>query len=187
MATTSTTPTPEPTAAQHAAALVAAYTLAEARLLAGFTGILRGTQIAENAALTALGQMRRLVRRILEGLAAGDHVAQAMVSAAAVEGERLARRQTRTLRAVIRAAGVDSRSGSRGPGDGRPPGRALSLPEDEGPFDLSLHHPERSAQAIRDDIVSELEDVRRRITRLPDDVYKMIARTVRSIRSSTTR
>ena len=42
-------------------------------------------------------------------------------------------------------------------------------------FDLSMPHGERAAQAIRDDIVSELEDVRFRLTRLPDDVYKFIA------------
>ncbi|WP_350347254.1 phage minor capsid protein [Agromyces sp. G08B096] len=97
-----------------------------------------------------------------------------MVSAAIVEGTGIARGQTKTLKAVIRAAGVDARGGSRGPGGGRPPGRGLQLPDDEF-FDLSMPHGERAAQAIRDDIVSELEDVRRRITRLPDDIYKMIA------------
>lgn len=49
------------------------------------------------------------------------------------------------------------------------------MPRGGEPFDLSMPHGERAAQAIRDDIVSELDDVRRRITRLPDDVYKWIA------------
>lgn len=165
----------QPTASEHAAALISAYVLAEAQLLAGFTRILRAAEISQEGALTALPKLRRLVARIVQRLARGDRVAEAMVSAAIDRGTGIARQQTKTLRAVIRAAGVDARGGSRGPGGGRPPGRGVALPEDDEPFNLSLPHADRAAQTIRDDIVSELQDVRRRITRLPDDIYKMIA------------
>jgi len=45
----------------------------------------------------------------------------------------------------------------------------------ESPFDFSKKTSERAAQAILDDLNSELEDVRYRITRLDDDIYKQIA------------
>ncbi|MDQ0894436.1 phage minor capsid protein [Agromyces ramosus] len=170
-----TTPKPEPTAAQHETALIAMYLLAERELLQGFTSIVRQMAGTGLTSYAVLGPLRRLVRRWLDYLAGGDDLAAAMVSTSVAEGAREARRQTRDLRAVLAAApGTDSRGGSRGPGDGRPPGRDLELPDD-GFFDLSMPHGDRAAQAIRDDITSELKDVRRRITRLPDDIYKMIA------------
>lgn len=151
------------------------YVLAEQTLLEGFTRILRVTPPADPASFTAMPRLRALVARVLAYLAKGDRLAGQVVVSAAIDGIGHARRQTHSLRAVIKAAGVDTRGGSRGPGDGRPPGRGLQLPDDDRPFDMSMRHAERSAQAIRDDIVSELQDVRRRITRLPDDVYKFIA------------
>lgn len=166
---------PERTAADYAAALTALYLLAERDLLVGFTEILRRSPITEEGALDALGRLRQVMRRVLNRLAPTDRLATVMVSKAVQEGAREARRQTSDLRAVIRAnPAVDSRGGTRGPGGGGPPGRALELPDDSW-FDLSMPHGERAAQAVGDDIVSELDDVRRRITRLPDDIYKMIA------------
>ncbi|MGH3703024.1 MAG: phage minor capsid protein [Agromyces sp.] len=171
-----TSPRPERTASDYAATLVALYVLAERDLLVGFTSILRRSELTPGGAYTALPKLHRLIRRILDRLARGDRLAGAMVSAAVSEGAREARRQVGDLRAQLRAAPrPDSRGGSsRGPGDGRPPGRGLALPDDSF-FDLSMPHGERAAQAVRDDITSELADVRRRITRLPDDIYKMIA------------
>lgn len=169
------TTAPERSAAEYAAALAALYVLAERELLVGFTSILRRSPITPEGAYTALPKLRQLVRRVLDRLVRGDRYADAMVSAAITEGTRTARSQTGQLRAVLAAAPrTDNRGGSRGPGDGRPPGRGLSLPDDSF-FDLSLPHGERSARKIREDILSELADVRHRITRLPDDVYKMIA------------
>jgi len=43
-----------------------------------------------------------------------------------------------------------------------------------GGFDLSVPHGVRAEAAIRQDLVSELDDVRFRLTRLPDDIYKAI-------------
>jgi len=170
-----TSPKPEPTATEHAATLIAMYILAEQRLLQGFTDILRRAATTDQAAAFTLSHMRRLVRAVIAYLAGDDRFGDAMVSAAVAEGAREARRQTRDLRAVLAAApSTDARGGSQGPGGGRPPGRGLELPGD-GFFDLSQPHGDRAAQAIRNDITSELADVRRRITRLPDDIYKMIA------------
>ncbi|GAA4175793.1 phage minor capsid protein [Gryllotalpicola koreensis] len=45
----------------------------------------------------------------------------------------------------------------------------------ESPFDFSKPTSERAIQAVLDDLNSELEDVRFRITRLDDDIYKQIA------------
>lgn len=157
-------PKPDPSAAELTAALVAMYVLAEQRILEGSTRILRHT-VAADSGYVVMGQLRGLVRRILAGLQPQGLVT-AMVAASTVEGRREAERAVDT--ALVRAQG-----GSRGGGD-RPPGDSLSAAGD-GFFDLSLSHGERAAQAIRDDVVSSLDDVRRRITRLPDDIYKAIA------------
>ncbi|MCC2033075.1 phage minor capsid protein [Microbacterium allomyrinae] len=163
------------TAEQLTAALVAAYVLAEQRLLAGSTSILKRTPLTNEGAFTALGQMRRLVRRILASLAGGDQVAAAMITTSSSEGRRAAEAAVTTAKSLARInTPADARGGPRGPGGGRPPGRGLDSPGPE-PFDLSMPHGERAAQAIRDDVVSSLADVRHRITRLPDDIYKMIA------------
>ncbi len=69
--------------------------------------------------------------------------------------------------------GPHSHGPSGGGGTPPPPSASVGFPGDE-PFDLSITHPNRAAQAVADDLTSELEDVRRRITRLPDDVYKAI-------------
>lgn len=157
---------PPPTADSLAAQVTAAYILAEQNLLAGATSILRRTRADMFGQLQALQLLRRLVARILPGLASMDAVAVAMVEAAAGEGVRGADAAVSRELAVIGAG--------HGGGRGTPPtSRALGLPEE--PFDLSMPHGVRAAQAIRDDITSELFDVRRRITRLPDDIYKAIA------------
>lgn len=160
---------------RYAAALIALYVLAEERLLAEATKILRAAPATNAGAFTVLGLARQMVRRVLASLGRSDALTTAMVTAAASEGRRDADAAVAASRALVRA-GVSpaGRGGSRGPGDGRPPGSARVRPGDE-PFDLSMPHGERAAQAIRDDVVSSLEDVRFRITRLPDDIYKMIA------------
>lgn len=158
--------TPPPSSDALAAQVAAAYILAEQNLLAGATSILRRTPADFFGQVRALQMLRQLVARILPGLASMDRVAVAMVSAASGEGVRGADAAVTRELALIGAA--------HGGGRGVPPvSRALGLPDE--PFDLSMPHGVRAAQAIRDDIVSELQDVRRRITRLPDDIYKAIA------------
>lgn len=153
-------------AEQLVAALVAAYIIAEQELLAGLTAIIRRTTPDLQGRQLLIMKARVLVRRILRGLDARstdlavralDASARAGVAAAIADvGSQVARRTP----------------ASGGAGGGRD-GRAMWFGDE--PFDLSMSHGERAAQAIRDDIVSELTDVRTRITRLPDDVYKAIA------------
>lgn len=162
-------PKPDPSSAELTAALVAMYVLAEQRILEGTTRILKRSIAAEDG-YVVLGQLRSLVRRILHGLN-GESLATAMVAAATAEGRRDAEKAVSSALAQI-PGGI--RAGSAGGSSGLPPAGGLAASGD-GFFDLSLSHGERAAQAIRDDVVSSLEDVRRRITRLPDDIYKHIA------------
>lgn len=165
----------EPTAAQLTAALIAMYVLAEQRLLEGSTAILKRQAVTGESGFLALGQLRRLARRIIAALTSGDELARTLVTVSSSEGGRAAQRSVDASKLPTRGnAPVDARGGPRGPGGGRPPGRDLDFPGGE-PFDLSMPHGERAAQAIRDDIVSKLTDVRQRITRLPDDIFKAIA------------
>lgn len=135
--------------------VIAAYAAAEQLLLQQPARILRraaGTFTGQWQAFTAL---RALVRRTVPQLTAFDQVARAGIILAAREGAQ-------------RANG-DGGGGGTNPPPPAPPAR------DDDPFDLSMPHGERAAQAIADDVVSQLEDVRRRITRLPDDIYKLIS------------
>lgn len=158
------------TAEQLTAALVALYILAEQELLAGVTQILRHTPATLEGRQAMLPKVHVLVRRILARLEARSAaLATAMVNASTAEGRRTAEQAVSTALARI-PGGI--RAGGSG---GRPPGGGALTPGGDEPFDLSLPHGERAAQAIRNDVVSSLEDVRRRITRLPDDIYKHIA------------
>ncbi|KJL37057.1 Phage minor capsid protein 2 [Microbacterium ginsengisoli] len=153
----------EPSSQQIAAALIGLYVLAEHELLAGLTAVLRAPWSVQRDAMI-LNRARLLVRQVLTYLTArSTPMLQAMVTAASAEGRRDAEL---VLERALRAGG--------GAGGRVPPGRDVTLPGGE-PFDLSLSHGERAARAIRDDITSSLADVRFRITRLPDDIYKMIA------------
>jgi len=149
-----------------AAQVAAAYILAEQNILAGSTSILRRTASTAEGRLQALALLKRLVARILPGLAGYDRVAQLMVAASAREGAHTAQDQVSKALAHANAAGS---------GGGVLPPFGTSLAREPEPFDLSMPHGERAAQAIADDLVSGLQDVRFRLTRLPDDVYKAIA------------
>jgi len=155
------------TDAQLASELAALYVLAEQQLLAGGASALRraGQTVADQFA--AVATIRALVRRIVAQLGARtDPLIQAMVQAAITAGRDTARQQLSKLLGEVRAAA----SGGAGH---IPPSTAVDLPDE--PFNLSLPHSVRSAEAIIRDLSSELEDVRYRITRLPDDIYKAIA------------
>jgi len=150
------TPPPD-RSAEIAAQIVAAYVLAEQQLLEGVTAILRRTSATPAGFMLALTQMRELVTRVARSLVGGDQLVGPMLTAAEREGTRDA-----------------DAAASSGGGSNLPPSRDLAEPGEE-PFDLSLPHGERAARAIRADVVSSLSDVRFRITRLPNDVYKMVS------------
>lgn len=137
------------------AQVIAAYAAAEQAMLEQAARILRRAVDTVAGRFEALSALRRLVRRTVPQLGAFDQVARAGIILAAREGRQ-------------RANG-DGGGGGNTPPPPDPPAR------DDDPFDLSMPHGERAAQAIADDVVSQLEDVRRRITRLPNDIYKLIS------------
>lgn len=147
---------------QLASELAALYVLAEQQLLAGGATALRQTS---GDIFVTVATIRALARRIVTQLGARtDPLIRATVSAAVAAGRDTASTQLTKLAGQVRLAG----------GSGNlPPSKVLDLPEE--PFNLSLPHSVRSAEAIIRDLSSELQDVRYRITRLPDDIYKAIA------------
>lgn len=159
--------TPQPSSETLANTLISLYVLAEQQLLSGMAGILRRLNLTTDWVL-ALVRMRTLGRGVLGALVSQSNpLVEALVTAAITEGRRDA--DASVSRALERIAGMGA-----GGGRGGPPRLPIGSSADDF-FDLSLPHGMRAAQAIRDDIMSELQDVRFRITRLPDDVYKMIA------------
>jgi len=156
-----------PTASDLAAQIAAAYILGEQQLLAGATAAFARTTASTAGRLDAIAAIRTLANRLAHSLAAQDPRVVAMVAAATDAGRRTASTQ------VSKALASIPTSGSGGRQLPPPPGKSLAL---EGePFDATLRHGERAAQAIARDLTSSLDDVRRRITRLPDDIYKAIA------------
>lgn len=141
--------------AAYLAALLALYINAEQVLLGGVAGILRITSPDLASQLVALARMRRLARQVNLQLTTGDERYVAPLARAAIEAGKHA--------AEVELAGIP-------PQPPKTPGTALVEN-----FDFSIPHGERSVQAIRDDLTSPLDDVKRRITRLPDDVYKLIS------------
>lgn len=143
-------PPPDDQFRQLLAALLAAYFTAEQQLLGGVAGILRFTSPDYLSQLAALSKMRRLAGQVRANLGAADQAYAGPLVQKAIEAGRASgsKELARVSKDLVRV----------------PP-----------PFDFSVPHGERSAQAIRDDLVSPLEDVKRRITRLPDDVYKLIS------------
>jgi hypothetical protein len=97
-------PKPDPSSAELTAALVAMYILAEQRILSETTRILRHT-VATDSGYVVLGQLRQMVRRILDGLHGGA-LASAVVAASAAEGRRDADRSVSTALAEIPARGA---------------------------------------------------------------------------------
>ncbi len=151
-----TTPQPEDSFQTYLAALLALYISAEDYLLGGIAGILRITRPTILSQILALSRMRRLTQQANAGLAAGDRWVQPMLQ--------------RAIEAGAKTAGTEIVRTGIPPKPPKTPGTDLARN-----FDFSIPHGERSVQAIRDDLVSSLTDVRRRITRLPDDIYKVIS------------
>lgn len=132
------------------AALIAMYVQAEENLLGGIAGILRLTSPTLLSQLAALSRMKRLTQATTQPLAGTDLVVDRLITAASNAG--------------VSSAALELRKA------GFTPGTDVARP-----FDFSMPHGERALQAIRHDLDSGLLDVRRRITRLPDDVYKLIS------------
>jgi hypothetical protein len=132
------------------AAWLALYIDAEQRLLGGISGILRFTKPDMLSQLLARIKMKALTQQVVRELLAGDRYYATPTVQKAIEAGRY-------------SGGSEVAKVSK------------DLEVAPKPFDFSIPHGIRSAQAIRDDLVSSLDDVKRRITRLPDDVYKIIS------------
>lgn len=156
-------PSPEDQYRAYLAALIALYVNAEESLLGGVAGILRLTKPVPFEQVMALSKMRALAQSITRQLTAGTRkYVPPMVQAAIEAGEMSGSKEiARVSTDVVR-------------GGGQPP-TGTDLVRTPGPFDFSIPKGERAAQAVKDDLNSSLLDVTRRITRLPDDVYKIIS------------
>jgi len=130
--------------------LIALYVAAEAAILAGLMRILRRLAGVDWLQRGFVGRM--LVRRLVNK----------------VNGE-LAQQTPALIAAVVahayRTAGVT-------PPAAPPPGGGVTVPF---PFEPHMSHGDRAARQIVNDLNSELTDVRYRLTRLDDDIYKAIA------------
>lgn len=149
--------------------LIAVYRTAEAYLLFQAAQILAAT-LPTGGVAAALPQLRRLVVATTIGLAAtSQKLIAAMVAHEAAQGYAFA---GKAIAAVPKPP-----EGDAGGGAGTPPGgfTTAGRGEDEPFFDLSKDHGQRAAEAIGRDLESDLADVRQRLTRLPDDIYKAIA------------
>jgi hypothetical protein len=173
--TRSTTPPPSSNQSSTALAttIVGLYVLSEAQILGGITSILRRTPATLAGRQAAVPRIRRLVRQVVARLVyTSNDLVRQMVTAAVEEGSRDA--IASVSKALVGRGGFTPPPGSTG-GAGGSSGSGRALTVGGEPFDLSMPHGERAAQAIRNDIESELQDVRFRITRLPEDIYKAIA------------
>lgn len=161
-------PPPDPPSSQTlAATIIALYLLAERQILTGTTDILRRTAATYLEQAAAILKVRRLTRGVVERLIyQSNPLVARMITASVGEGRRDA---SLSVSKALELAG----GGATFPPPPGSNGRGLTAGGE--PFDFTLPHGERAAQAIRNDIESELADVRFRITRLPDDLYKAIA------------
>ncbi len=171
--TRSTTPPPSSNSGALATTIVGLYFLSEAQILGGITSILRRTPATLEGRQAAVPKIRRLVRQVVARLVStSNDLVRQMVTAAVEEGSRDA--IASVSKALAGRGGFTPPPGSTG-GAGSGFGGRRALTSGGDPFDFSIPHGERAAAAIRADIESELADVRFRITRLPEDVYKHIA------------
>lgn len=142
--------------------------------LAAAEAYLIGLYVGAEAFLTA--QITRILKRMTPGpVGAGVARQQVRQVARNVVGQ-LEQRTPPLVGQVIDLAGRDGwrSGGAGGSGDGGSHGGFLPPNPNPG-FDPYELHGVRAARAIRDDLNSELQDVRFRLTRLDDDIYKIIA------------
>jgi hypothetical protein len=164
------------------AALIALYAGAEQYLLSRITRILRRTTPDFIGRVAVVSQIRQLTAKVIYQLVTVggpmiDQVIALSGAAGAVDGEQAARAALDAVVRVTGTAGVPEEiAGARGAGGPPipPSGGVAAGGTGSGGFDLSVPHGVRAEAAIRQDLVSELDDVRFRLTRLPDDIYKAI-------------
>jgi len=172
--------------AEAVAALVALHISSESALLDGITRILRRA-VSLEAARPAIRRLtleiaRRLERQVPPLI---DEVIDGELLDGAAQADRdvLDEIHQHDDGAAVRA--IESRlrralppgafRGTPGGGPPRSPGNALVPAGQPNDFDFSVPHSVRAEAAIRTDLVSELQDVRRRLTRLDNDIYKVLA------------
>ncbi len=164
-------PSSQPTPAELAAisALVGLYATAEAVLIAAATKALR------LAGLGGMGRVRRATAQVVTALQVRTPalVAEVVNTAAQAGNVDAGKALERYVHGPQEPPHGPGGTGTPPPPPDSPGG--LTPAGSDGFFDLSMDHGDRAAQAIRDDLTSELQDVRFRITRLPDDIYKAIA------------
>ena len=100
------------------------------------------------AGLAAVAGTRRLVARVVNGLVASDRELIPEVAAATI------------------APPVTPPPGA--------PGTPTPAGDGGAPFDFTVPHGTRAVEAVMRDLASPLDDVKRRLTRLPNDVYKIV-------------
>ncbi|SBN64448.1 Phage minor capsid protein 2 [Curtobacterium sp. 9128] len=173
--------------AEAVAALVALHIGAESTLLDGISAILRRA-VSLEAARPAI---RRLVYSVVRQLDRQvPPLVDEVIDGELIDGSAQADRDVfaeihqhgdEALEALARAAGrraLPPGASRETPGGHppAPPGTTLAMPGGEsGGFDFSVPRSVRSEAAIREDLVSSLQDVRRRLTRLDNDIYKVLA------------
>lgn len=188
------------TVAAVTAALIALYAAADHMLLSGVGWILRRT----NYSMAGRRQIRALSQRVASELEqatgplidqlvsaavedAGQTIPTQQVTDAAVEAAAEAEQTVEHIVAGVPSAPADAEhvltvderpTFPVEPGNAfitPPPAEPPKPPKSLVPSNWFDSYKDRAVQAVRDDLTSELQDVRRRITRLDDDVYKMIA------------
>lgn len=175
--------------AEAVAALVALHIGAESSLLDGITAILRRAVSLDAArpairrlALTIARQLDRQVPplvdevidgELLDGAAEAERDALEEIHQLTSDGDHAV--EARIRAALGRELPPGASRGTPGGGPPSPPGRDLVPADAPKPFDFSVPHSVRAEAAIRADLVSELQDVRHRITRLDNDIYKVLA------------
>jgi hypothetical protein len=186
--TTSQQQEPRRPTAEAVAALVALHITAESTILDQITAILRRA-VSPEAALPAI---RRVIRSVAQALAQRvPPLVDEVIDGELIDGSEVARRDVLEeihqltsdgdhavegrIRGILnRGLPAGSSRGAGGPPT--PPGRDLVPAGDERPrFDFSVPHGVRAEAAIRESLQSDLQDVRRRITRLDNDIYKVLA------------
>lgn len=149
------------------ATLIGLFIAAEHSALTAISRVLQMTPPTFEGRIMAVHKMRAITRQILHALSVQVPPAiNTLITTAQQNGEHTASVSSSNI--VARIA-----KDNAGGGDGLPPSSDIGrLGEDW--FGIGGHGL-RSALAIQEDLRSSLDDVMARLTRLPDDVYKVIA------------
>lgn len=164
-------------AAAAEAALVALYLWAQTALLTAAGSIVASVPHTREGYQAAIPRLRAVTSQVLATLTVRTRPLVATLTGAAGEAGALAAEGEVT--ALIEAATPGTAPTTAPPTHLPPPppttGDGAWIPSEPDGFDLSRPHGERAAEAIATDLSSSLANVRERITRFPDDVYKAVA------------